>query len=688
MTAKDELAAVVSRLAASAMRAVRTIRRPKWNGQWTRIVRWSAIVLCVLAVAGVTALYFMDWNAVRGSVSHYASLRLGREVHIEGELNVHIFRWSPRIEANHVTIANPPWLDTPHAAEIGNLTFEFRLIPALFGNVILPLVSIDQPDIRVVRDETGRSNWDLGDGRADGWQLPPIQRFVLTDGKININDRTRKLTLVGTLASVENAGASGSGAFLLVGKGQLNQNRFVAEFHGGPLINVDPGKPYAFTADIRSGGSHVAAEGAIVRPFDFGRFHMVATFSGSNLAELYDLTGLTLPGTPPYRISGTLSRNGAQYRLAELDGTVGDSDLHGELSVDVSGDRPLLRANLRSRLLDFKDLGPVIGQRPVLSAKAASNLPPPEAPEANASTSVFPDVPLQVGKIRQMDAEVDYRADTVRSRDFPLREVATHVSLDNGVLSMNPLTFTFSRGKLTGNIQIDARRQMPVTDLDARITAVHLEQFVNPQNPPFAGQLEAHVKLHGAGNSVHKAAANASGAATIVLPRGKIRAVLAELTGVNLMNALGLILSNDRSDTDIRCAVAHFSANQGALTAQQLLIDTGPVLIVGGGTINFASERMDMSLSGKPKEPVIGRLRAPIKISGLLSNPDIGVGAGQAAAQGGIAAALGFLTPLAAVLPFVDPGLENDANCSALMVEARAARAPVATKAPTTPKHQ
>jgi hypothetical protein len=42
------------------------------------------------------------------------------------------------------------------------------------------------------------------------------------------------------------------------------------------------------------------------------------------------------------------------------------------------------------------------------------------------------------------------------------------------------------------------------------------------------------------------------------------------------------------------------------------------------------------------------------------------------AKQGAEAAALGALaTPLAAILAFVDPGLAKDANCSALLEEAR-----------------
>ena len=670
--------------AAGIARVRRGDWRLHWDGRWPSILRWTTMVFGAFVIAIVATLYFMDWNSMRGPLGRYASARLGREVRIDGNLDVHIFRWSPLVEADDVKVVNPSWLNTPLAADIRKLTFEFRLIPFLFGNTILPLVEIDSPDIQIVRDESGRSNWDLDNG-GKGAALPPINRFVVRDGKIGINDRIRKLVFLGTVSSEENADKDGANAFSLTGKGKLNREDFVAEVHGGPLLNVDASKPYGFTADIHSGATHVVAAGAITKPFNLGQFSAAVTFSGSDLADLYDLTGLTLPGTPPYKISGHLTRDGAQYQFADLNGIVGDSDLQGQLSVDATKQRPFLRADLKSKVLDFKDLGPIIGQKPSLSAKAAAELPDSKMPAADTPTSVFPDVPLQVGRVRQMDAEVDYKADTVRSRDFPLREVSTHVSLNDGVLVLKPLTFAFGQGRLAGSVQIDARGATPVTDLDARITEVHLEQFIAPQDPPIQGQLEAHAKLHGVGDSVYKAAKTASGAATIVMPRGKIRAVLAELTGINLLNGLGLLLTNDRSDVDVRCAVVHFNASNGLLTAQQFVIDTEPVLIKGGGQIDFSSERMNLSVSGKPKEFRLGRVRAPITISGPLSHPAIGVAAGQVVAQGGIAAALAFLFPVAAILPFVDPGLEKDANCVGLLADATTSSAPVKTKARTTP---
>jgi len=113
------------------------------------------------------------------------------------------------------------------------------------------------------------------------------------------------------------------------------------------------------------------------------------------------------------------------------------------------------------------------------------------------------------------------------------------------------------------------------------------------------------------------------------------------------------------------------------MTAQRLVIDTDPVRIDGSGTINLKDEVLDLRLQGKPKNFQLMRLRAPITIKGSLAHPSLGVDAGPAIAQGGIAAALGVLNPVAAILAFVDPGLAKDANCGPLLADAKAKGAPV-----------
>ena len=109
--------------------------------------------------------------------------------------------------------------------------------------------------------------------------------------------------------------------------------------------------------------------------------------------------------------------------------------------------------------------------------------------------------------------------------------------------------------------------------------------------------------------------------------------------------------------------------------------------VAGEGTINLGDETFALRFKGDPKKFRLVRAAAPITVTGGLRSPKFGIDAGAAVAQLGIGAALaGLLTPLAAVLPFVDAGLEKDANCVGLIQQAQVRGTPVKTASTTQAK--
>ena len=629
---------------------------------WSGFFRWTGITILAVLVAAVITLYFLDWNQMRGPVGRYLSHLSGREVRIDGNLAVKLFSWQPSVDAQRIYVGNPGWVGTAQAATVKELRVEFRLVPLIFGNLVLPLLKVDEPDILLVRDKTGRTNWDSG-GRNpnEAFRLPPIKRFLVKDGHVRIDDAVRKLHFTGTVNSREELGSKVA-AFTLLGDGTLNKNKFMANVTGGPLLNVDSSKPYNFNADVQAGETHAVVNGAITEPFHLDRFTAGINVSGPSLADIYLLTGLVLPRTPPYHLTVNVQREGTFYRLNDVNAMLGGTDLEGNLTVDASNTIPVLAGRVASRQLRFEDLGPVVG-----GGKAAPV----------QSKYMLPETELHTERLRQINAEVDYSAASISSRDFPLRSLDTHISVQGGVLNLKPLSFGFVQGKLAGSIRIDARQDIPTSSVDARITDIRAETFIKGSDKPIAGLLEARAVLTGTGKSVHATAANANGTFTAVVPSGGMHHSLAEWTGVDVLSALSLNLSGDTSNTNLRCAVASFDTKNGVMTSRQFLIDTDPVRVEGGGTINLGDETLDMQMQGKPKNFQLMRLRAPITLTGSLDHPKLGVKAGAIAAQGGIALALGFINPLATILAFVDPGLAKDANCGPLLAGAKAQGAPV-----------
>lgn len=646
-------------------------RGSKHFGIWSVVLFVAAIVLFLL---------IFDWNWLRPPVAWVASEQLNREVKINGDLDVHPWSLSPSAEVHGITISQPDHLKG-QMASAEQLAVKVKLLPLFRGQQILEVLEVRNPVVDLRRDADGRNNWTFGDPNKpkddEPTKIPAIQHFWVRDGQIEFNDAGRNLRLTGTVNTSEHTVGPDKGSFSLDSEGTINSEPFTLKITGAPLLRVTPDTPYPFKADMRSRSTHATADAVIDRPFDLGHLGGRLTLSGPDLADLYRITGLALPNTPPYRVTGRLRRDDARYDFDNFDGRIGDSDISGDLYVRTDRERPYLNAQARSSLLDFDDIGPIFGLPPSTArGETASAEQKALAGVQRAKRRLLPDATLNVERIRAMDADVTYRAERVNAPGWPLRRVQVDLALKEGVLTANPVSFDFSRGSLDGRIKLDASGATPRTDFDLRLFNARLEDWIKFRSagqPVIEGKVVARARLTGYGDSIAKTAATADGQVTLAMPNGRMRQAFAELLGINVTKGLIMLLGEDPQGTPIRCAVADFKATNGVLNAQTLVVDTGVVVANGEGRVDMRNETMDFRIDGDSKEFRLVRLLAPITVGGSWTQPKIGIEAGPAIAQGVIGLGLGaLLHPLAAIIPFIEPGGAEDADCAGLLAQAAA----------------
>jgi AsmA family protein len=636
----------------------------------------------------VVFLWLFDWNMARPLLARQITAKTGRATSIEGDLSVHLFSWTPSAEINGLTIQNPPWADRPLMFKARQIALSVNLGRLFRGQIVIPEVKLVEPVVNLERDSQARASWELGtragtpNGNKQPSKIPTIQKLLIQDGKLHVVDQIRKLRFGGSVVAMDEAGKDNDSAFEVRAKGTLNEKPFRLDAHGGPLLALTPDKPYSFSVHVTASDINLDTRVTVPKPFDLGLLDVKFDVSGNDLADIYYLTGLALPNTPAYRLAASVHVSGTTYRVDDLNGQLGSSDLAGKVLVQTSGALPKLTATLTSRNLKMIDLAPTLGQptgkSDSLSAPKGS-VPREQGSGSKSGASaapadrLLPDADLQVNRVRGMDADVTYSAAAVTMPKFPMKNVSFHVVLDNGMLTIDPLSFILDQGNFSGSVRIDARAEVPVTAIDMRMSGVDLAQFKmgKAAQSPLAGVMEGRVKLHGTGSSVHKLAVGADGAISLTVPQGELNQALAELTGINVTRGLGLLLAKNDSKTAIRCGVIDFQAQNGRLGAKTVFMDTTDVLITGRGDISLDSEALNLALRGEPKKVRFTRLRTPITIKGTLDHPSIGVDAGKLAEQGAVATALGtLLTPIAAVLAFIDPGLAKNKDCAASLAEA------------------
>jgi len=649
---------------------------------WHRVPRPARIagiiVVSFVAVIGVFLALF-DWSLLRGPLARMASRDLHRQVQIDA-LKVHLWQRTPEASVEGLKISNPTWAPGD-MVDIAGITVAIEPWRLLTGRLVLAKLEIDQPRVTLLRDNDNRANWDFSDDQdkkkppqkpGPPTQLPAIHLFTMNGGTLKVDDKIRKLTFDGNVNAQEGQAHVAQHEFELRGHGQLNGKDFDLTFGGSSLLNVELDKPYDYDTQLKAGPLQASAKGTIDKPFDMAHMSASVDFKGENLASLYYLTGLALPFTPPFHISGDLRRDNMIFKLQKLQGTVGDSDLHGEMRVDASGTRPKLTANLISHALDLADLAPSVGagvqdDKSNDKSRAKSDT---EAPNKQASAKLLPTYQFEFDRLRSMDASVELKADSVKTRKIPIKAVDLKLVLEDGVLTLDPADLTLPEGKFGGAIRIDASQKPADTSIDMRLSNVNLEQFKSQKmtEAPLEGDLLSRVQLHGQGNSVHDILASSSGQMVAVIPHGEMRQAFAELTGINAARGLGLLLTGSQKQDGIRCAIAVFKVDQGNATAEPLVFDTDTTVVTGSGGFNFGSEDLDMRLKGQSKKFDPIHVRAPITVKGTMEKPSIGLDPKSLAAQGGIAAALGVLaTPAASIAAFIDPGFGKNKDCTALL---------------------
>lgn len=635
------------------------MRRPTKRGQ-----RWLAILVFLLA-AILLLIALWDWNWFKGPVERAVQAKTGRALHI-GNLDVDLGRVTT-IRADSITFANAEWAKQPKMASADRVEIDVRVWPLLRGSVQLPEIRLTRPDalLQTAPKADQPGNWDFM-GESSGGEPLQLRRLHIDDGRLQFLDERGRTDIQLAVRSGEPKQADAAPPLLVSGKGSWQGNAFTLNGNTeSPLELTNSGHPFRIHLDGRAGATHAVASGTLINPFQFQTFKLRFRLSGQDLEDLYPLVGIALPSTPPYRLDGQLSRNHKVWGYEKFSGTVGDSDLGGDVKVETGGERPRLTANLVSKRLDFDDLAGFVGAPPKTGGDETANAEQKaEAARLAAKPTVLPDTPYDLGKLRAMDADVRLKAQRINAPSLPLDDMDAHLFLDDGLLRLEPLNFGVAGGDIRSTIRMDARRPQIATSLKASVRRVQLGQLFPDAKlaEQASGGIGGEIDLTGNGNSIAAMLGSSDGNVAVGMGKGHVGNLIMELAGLDVAESLKFLFTGDKQ-IPLRCAFADFGVKDGLMDSRALAVDTTDTLIVGEGSVNLKNEQMDLLLKPRPKDISILALRSPLRINGTFKDPGFRPDFKALGLRGAIALALGSIAPPAALLATFEPGPGKDSDC-------------------------
>jgi Uncharacterized protein involved in outer membrane biogenesis len=683
-----------------------------------KVFTWTLASLVVLLFVLVLIIAFFDWNRIKPPLNAKVSEELHRPFAINGNLAVVWQRepgeggWRawvpwPHVVAQDLSLGNPDWSKKPQMVTLKRVELRISPLALLAQRVVIPRIDLTEPNADLQRLADGRANWtfkfDPKDPNAEPsrWVVD-IGAIGFDKGHVILDDQSLKTQLdliidplgkpipfsdiVGDKAAktASEKGASPQDyAFALKVKGQYHGQTLAGEGKvGGLLALQDAARPFPLQAKVNIADTRVELAGTLTDPLNLGALDLRLKLAGTSLGNLYPLTGVTLPDTPPYETDGHLiaklhEADGAVFRYEEFNGKIGQSDIHGSLTYVASQPRPKLSGSLVSNQLLFADLAPLIGADSNAKQKARGG-------ESNQpADKVLPVEEFKTERWRDMDADVEFTGKRiVHSEKLPFNDLYTHLMLTDGVLSLEPLRFGVAGGNLDAQIRLNGRTE-PLEG-QAKLTArkFKLKQLFptfEPMKTSF-GELNGDADITGRGNSVAKLLGTANGNLKMLINDGAISRELMELAGLNVGNYVVGKIFGDK-EVKINCAAADFDIKTGLATTRLFVFDTENAIVYIDGTADMATEQLDLTITPESKGWRVISLRSPLYVRGKFIKPDAGVKAVPLMLRGAGMVALGVLAaPAAGLLALIAPSAGEPNQCAPLLEQMKAGKAPVTVK--------
>ena len=694
-----------------------------------RALKWPlAIGLPILLLVLV-----FRWDWLIPLVEPRASAALGRPVTI-GHLHVRLSR-VPEITLTDLRVANPEGFPAdPPFAVVLRAVISVEAWPLISGGqLVIPSVALHQPALELLGRQDGTNNYSfdaLAGGSGGGAQ---IRRVSIVEGRSHVALEALEADFNLQIATQEPEGQDPT--ITLRAEGTYAAQPITGELVGGALLALqDATRPWPVRLQLANGPTRVTLEGSVQEPLALRGADLRLTLAGPDMKLLMPLTGVPIPTTPAYRLAGRLDFEEGRARFHELEGTVGRTDLGGEIIVapgaarpatevplapapaarnrgrqeaqpapaegsppavtqapppgpapnrrstaqntvpadrrpESTQPRPEVTARLRSRRVDLADLAGFIGGDP-------------QPGESNARAGrTLPDAPLSLPRIRAANVHLVYDGQRIEGRNMPLDNLHVAMDIIDGVIQLHPLRFGVGGGRIEAQSTLTPQEDGGLrTETQVAFQRLDVSRLLGATGAAQGqGTLGGRAQLNSNGKSLAELLARGDGAVTLSMAGGNVSALLIDLAGLRLGNAIFSALGlPDR--TRIECFVADLGLRRGVLNSRAVLLDTEDVLVTGTGNVNLARERIDLRLHTDSKGLTIAALPTSINITGSFADPSVAPDITELGIRGGIAAALGFVAVPLAILPTIQFGIGDDPRCRNLAAQAGRPRQPRATR--------
>jgi uncharacterized protein involved in outer membrane biogenesis len=573
----------------------------------------GALGAAALTVACIAFVRSIDVDRLRAPLVAELRAATGRDIAAEGPLALSFWPL-PHFVLSDVAVANAPWGTRAAFARIERIDAAIALTPLLEGKLRIKRLRLVRPDLWLETDPFGKVNWVLTGGPLPALQAdapPPgagailgalaIDRIDIDGGRLSYRDGATGDVTVLTVGAASVAGDGHDVPFELTFAGGWNALPIKLRGAVGPYRAAasDAGKATAVRLALDAAGVALSVDGTVGALDGGPGADLRIAGKAAALDGVGAMLGLSLPRAAPVSLDADLRYRGSRLALSNVRLAVDGQAARGTASLDFSGARPVLAADLRAENIDLTPLAAGAG---LIDTLAAS------------------------GILSALDGTADLEADTVRLGPLVLREASAHVALDAGILRADPVRAETAAGAVAGSIRLDGEAvpaRLALAFKAPKLAAgPALQQFGTVK--AFGGVVSLAADLTTVAGPPDKMLAGLAGEALIAMGEGRLTLESQpgpfDAPGAGLGGLVGLIAADGRQDVALECLAGRVTVQAGVAAADGFVLVSEDARVRGEGTADFNTGGLALRFAAEATGGAL-RVDRPLSVRGTLAAP-------------------------------------------------------------------
>lgn len=618
--------------------------------KFLKVSAW--VLLCLLIAAGIGGYWFIknfDLNKYKDYVAKIVEEQTGRKFAVNGEASLGI-SLVPTLIVEDVELANAPWASQPQMVTVEKLELKLAIMPLLKKQIVLDKILLINPQIYLEVNSDGMANWEFAKKEVktvyenSGFLIKSAQAQELAVADKSEEDLSAFLkgfsvqnaSIVNGMVVFDNQKTKSS---LNLGINELNLS--MPSFDENIVTNFD----LVFNGQDIKGKATIGSLNQILSGKEAFPLLLDASAYGVNL-DLKGSLAAVLSGNPSFNLDSNIYNPAGNFGapettlIAKVQGNAQKINVNidslnvvnnlvtGNVSADLSGKVPSVKADLQSAKFDLTTLQP--------SKPLAFSLP--SLISAAQASALVPNTPVPYAMLNAVNADVTLQiGDLIISNAMSAQNVAIAAVLKGGVLNVNKMQLNFGGGEIDAKAVVNAKNQSMVLNALSKnmlLQNLHKEFVVEGKNDfgiKEGGSVDVVANLQGKGTTYRDLVNSLDGQVIVIADKSVVQTGgLSFMTGNFITEILNALNFNAKKVTDLNlnCAVVRADITDGKVNFPKgIAVSSDQLNLVSSGDINLLNDKINFTLrpfSGKVVDTNVAQaISSFIAVKGTLQNPKI-----------------------------------------------------------------